>query len=475
MSAVRTRFAPSPTGFLHLGVGAHRPVQLGLRPPPRRQADPAHRGHRPRALDRGSPRTPILDGLSWLGIDWDEGPFRQSERAERHGEVDRVPAREGPRLPLPLHPGGARRAQAADDRRAAASGPTTGAVATSISAPTAAPTRSDCASPTTRISRWDDLVFGPSGQDASEIGDMIIRRSDGSALFNLAVVVDDSTWASPTSFAAPTTTPTRPSRSPSTGPRRRAPDLRPRPADRRRGRARSSASGATRCRSSTSASEGFLPAGDLQLARPPRLVPRRPGDLLPRGDRRALRPRRRRTARAPRPTREAPCGSTSTTSKELPPRRAAPRSAALSRARGRTGRSTVTPGLERLLDLLRERSKTLVEMARAGALPGLRRDPLRREGGEEAPEARDPPGARGPPRRARRASTSGRSRRIEAVFERVRGSPRRSRHGQDRAAGARRRHRGRGLARNLRDPRRAGQGAQRSQRIAAAIAFVGAD
>jgi glutamyl-tRNA synthetase len=38
---------------------------------------------------------------------------------------------------------------------------------------------------------WDDLVFGPSGQDASEIGDKIIRRSDGGALFHLAVVVDD--------------------------------------------------------------------------------------------------------------------------------------------------------------------------------------------------------------------------------------------------------------------------------------------
>jgi glutamyl-tRNA synthetase len=39
--------------------------------------------------------------------------------------------------------------------------------------------------------RWDDAVFGPSGQPAVEIGDRIIRRSDGSALYNLAVVVDD--------------------------------------------------------------------------------------------------------------------------------------------------------------------------------------------------------------------------------------------------------------------------------------------
>jgi glutamyl-tRNA synthetase len=38
---------------------------------------------------------------------------------------------------------------------------------------------------------WDDLVFGPSGKDAAEIGDAIIRRSDGTPLYHLAVVVDD--------------------------------------------------------------------------------------------------------------------------------------------------------------------------------------------------------------------------------------------------------------------------------------------
>jgi glutamyl-tRNA synthetase len=38
---------------------------------------------------------------------------------------------------------------------------------------------------------WQDLVYGPSGQDVREIGDMIIRRSDGAPLYNLAVVVDD--------------------------------------------------------------------------------------------------------------------------------------------------------------------------------------------------------------------------------------------------------------------------------------------
>ena len=50
---VRTRFAPSPTGFLHLGTARTALYLLGLRAPPRRRVRPAHRGHRRRALDAG--------------------------------------------------------------------------------------------------------------------------------------------------------------------------------------------------------------------------------------------------------------------------------------------------------------------------------------------------------------------------------------------------------------------------------------
>ena len=53
------RFAPSPTGMLHIGGRADGVVQLALRPPHRRQIPAAHRGHRPRTLDaRGSGRDP---------------------------------------------------------------------------------------------------------------------------------------------------------------------------------------------------------------------------------------------------------------------------------------------------------------------------------------------------------------------------------------------------------------------------------
>jgi glutamyl/glutaminyl-tRNA synthetase len=78
----RVRFAPSPTGSLHLGnaLSAVANRQLGewmlLRID---DTDPA------RNVPGGEEA--ILDDLEWLGIAWDEGPVRQSDRAERHREV----------------------------------------------------------------------------------------------------------------------------------------------------------------------------------------------------------------------------------------------------------------------------------------------------------------------------------------------------------------------------------------------------
>src|ERR671937_2171536 len=78
----RVRFAPSPTGSLHLGnaLSAVANRRLGewmlLRID---DTDPA------RNLPGGEEA--ILCDLEWLGVAWDEGPVRQSERAERHREA----------------------------------------------------------------------------------------------------------------------------------------------------------------------------------------------------------------------------------------------------------------------------------------------------------------------------------------------------------------------------------------------------
>jgi hypothetical protein len=85
---VRVRFAPSPTGSLHVGnalsavINRREGDRLLLRID---DTDPA------RNLAGGEEA--ILDDLGWLGLEWDEGPVRQSERAERYREVaDRIGA-----------------------------------------------------------------------------------------------------------------------------------------------------------------------------------------------------------------------------------------------------------------------------------------------------------------------------------------------------------------------------------------------
>jgi glutamyl-tRNA synthetase len=132
----------------------------------------------------------IYDGLGWLGIDWDEGPIRQSERRASHDAAvegllagdrayrcvctpDQIEERRAKTI-------AAGRKWTYDGRcREQALGPGCGRHTVRLRLPREG-----------RLA-WQDLVYGPSGQDVHEIGDMIIRRSDGAPLYNLAVVVDD--------------------------------------------------------------------------------------------------------------------------------------------------------------------------------------------------------------------------------------------------------------------------------------------
>ena len=79
---VRVRFAPSPTGSLHVGNALSAVANRRLR----RLDAAADRRHRPRAQRPGRRGGDPRD-LEWLGVAWDEGPVRQSERAERHREA----------------------------------------------------------------------------------------------------------------------------------------------------------------------------------------------------------------------------------------------------------------------------------------------------------------------------------------------------------------------------------------------------
>ena len=194
MSVPRVRFAPSPTGYLHVG-GARTALfnwlyarrtggvfVLRIEDTDKERSTDAH-------------TQVILDGLTWLGITWDEGPFFQGAYAERHRadaerllgtghaykdfltteelEQERAKAKalgapfryERRKMELPA---------AEQARREAAGQPYT----------------IRFAMPEGEIA-WEDAVHGRISWQASDLDDFIILRSDGSAIYNMAVVSDD--------------------------------------------------------------------------------------------------------------------------------------------------------------------------------------------------------------------------------------------------------------------------------------------
>src|SRR5256714_11461136 len=147
----RVRFAPSPTGYLHVG-GARTALLNWLYA--------RHTGGQflLRIEDTDKARSTeehtkvILDGLTWLGLDWDEEPVFQGARVKRHQEIaDRL-----------LGEGKAYMEEGAIRFRL----------------------------PPGEIA-WDDAVHGRISFQGADIKDFIILRSDRTPIYNLAVVVDD--------------------------------------------------------------------------------------------------------------------------------------------------------------------------------------------------------------------------------------------------------------------------------------------
>jgi len=193
--AARVRFAPSPTGFLHVG-GARTALfnWLHARATGGRFVLRIEDTDRERSSDAMT--AAILDGMSWLGLDWDEGPFHQADGLARHrrdalalvasGHAYRCfcsPEAIAERARLSGDPGLGFRydrhclLQLTGDqagRRAAAGEPHT--------------IRFRVPDGTTG---WDDLVHGRIDFDNRDIEDFIILRSDLTPIYNLAVVSDD--------------------------------------------------------------------------------------------------------------------------------------------------------------------------------------------------------------------------------------------------------------------------------------------
>ena len=186
---VVTRFAPSPTGTLHIGnarsalfnwlFARNRKGRFLLR-----IEDTDHARSTPEA------RQTILDGLTWLGLEWDGEAISQSARADRHREI-------ATRL---LASGGAYRCFATPDEIAAAR-ETARAERRPFRFQSAwrerstglpdAPFTVRLRAPRSGNTEIDDAVQGPVAWQNTELDDLILLRSDGSPTYMLAVVVDD--------------------------------------------------------------------------------------------------------------------------------------------------------------------------------------------------------------------------------------------------------------------------------------------
>lgn len=181
----RTRYAPSPTGRLHLGhARTHLVAWLCARSAGGSIVLRIDDLDTPRVLE-GS-ESSILRDHAWLGLDWDEGPYRQSERLEAYVEALERLGEQGQ-----LYPCTCSRKEIQQIASAPHGGeipyPGTCRQGTSHPGrPEALRFRFEAPSPA-----FDDRLKGPFPQGAVE-GDFVVRRADGLFAYQLAVVVDDA-------------------------------------------------------------------------------------------------------------------------------------------------------------------------------------------------------------------------------------------------------------------------------------------
>jgi glutamyl-tRNA synthetase len=190
MTAIKTRFAPSPTGFLHIG---------GVRTALFSWLYARHHGGtfllRIEDTDRGRSTDAsiqaILDGMTWLDLAWDEGPIRQMDRLDRYREIARRMLQAG----SAYHCYCTR--EELEERRAAqiarGENPRYDGRCRDRSQ------RRDGVEPVVRFRNPSsgsvtvhDLVRGSVSFENAELDDLILLRSDGVPTFHFGVVVDDA-------------------------------------------------------------------------------------------------------------------------------------------------------------------------------------------------------------------------------------------------------------------------------------------
>lgn len=190
---IKTRFAPSPTGFLHVG-GARTALYSWLAA--RSQGGQFVLRIEDTDIERSTQEAvdAILTGMEWLGLDWDEGPYYQTKRFDRYNElVDQLLAEDkaykcyAPKDLLDT----IREEQKANGLKARYDANHPKVVEANSQAKADDPHVIRFRNPKEGKVVFDDKIRGRIEIANSELDDLIIRRTDGSPTYNFCVVVDD--------------------------------------------------------------------------------------------------------------------------------------------------------------------------------------------------------------------------------------------------------------------------------------------
>ncbi|MDP2144376.1 MAG: glutamate--tRNA ligase [Gallionella sp.] len=191
---VRTRFAPSPTGYLHIG-GAR--TALFSWAYARKHGGTFILRIEDTDVERSTPEAvqAILDGMDWLKLNYDEGPFYQMQRMPRYKEVIQQMLEAGQAYycyTAPEELDAMREAQRARGEKPRYDGrwrPEPGKVLPDVPADVKPVVRFK--NPIGGVVGWKDMVKGHIEFSNTELDDLIIARSDGTPTYNFCVVVDD--------------------------------------------------------------------------------------------------------------------------------------------------------------------------------------------------------------------------------------------------------------------------------------------
>ena len=190
MSELRVRFAPSPTGYLHVG-GARTALFNWLLA--RKQGGTFILRIEDTDVERSTKESvdAILEGMKWLGLEWDEGPFYQSDSFPLYKEYVQklLDAGKAYKCYCTSEELDAKRNLAMQEGRKPKYDGTCRAM---TEPPDGRPYVVRFRAPQGGVTAFDDLIKGTITFPNEELDDLIIQRTDGTPTYNFCVVIDDA-------------------------------------------------------------------------------------------------------------------------------------------------------------------------------------------------------------------------------------------------------------------------------------------